>query len=485
MLDLSTSVKVTYIKPDGTEEKEKSLPSEKVKLSNDDKESLEENSNSLSIKKMYKSTGNINNLKTNYSEEFIKRPKFISKDNLLKYTLEKNGENVEIQSMSNLDEAKMKHSLSFLSLERNSRELNNGIRKLRKTLTNSYISENGSSDSLFSGYASSDSICSSAYSINDSSFSVCDSCDSICESVVDLLEKKETKKYTEVENGHLKLITYNQCPKWLADNPYIISKYRPPCYSYMSCYKSLFYIHNETGNVYTHLVGAVFFTVFYLCTVYLYVPELKKVEFLEKVSIVMSVIGGLTCMCFSWHFHLFSAHSLKVNRNWLTCDFIGIVSLIYTTGLPLSYYSFYCYPEFRAKYMAVSAIIGAVSFLSILNPIFSRDEYRLIRSTLFLFLSISELIPVGYGLIKYNRDILFNYLSFNWYAAGALLYLIGLILYAKRIPEIYYPGLFDLVGHSHQLFHSLILVASISFYVGIMKSANAFNSDPDVCTKLY
>ncbi|ORX78535.1 HlyIII-domain-containing protein [Anaeromyces robustus] len=452
-----------------------SLPSEEEEIN-----LKEDNRNLLNASKYYTST---NNLLLRYTSKTKKG----SKQNLLRTTLEKNGENAEFYSLTNLktdeDSGILKHSKSSLlipSIEKNSRE-HIGIRKLRKTLTNPHLSD-GSLDSLYSEFSgSTDSFCSSVAS---STYSICESCESICESVIDLLEKKDIKRFTEMENGHLKLITYNQCPKWLADNPYIITNYRPPCYSYLACAKSLLYIHNETGNIYTHLIGEVLFTIFYIVTAFQYIPSFKILESLEIAVITLSIIGGFTCMYFSSHFHLFSAHSLKVNRNWLTCDFIGIVSLIYTTGLPLSYYSFYCLHDFRVKYMAVSAIIGAVSLIAMFNPIFSRDEYRLIRSGLFLLLAITELIPIGYGLIKFNNDIVFNYLSFTYVATGSILYAIGLFLYAKRLPEKLYPGAFDVWGHSHQIFHSLILIASILFYIGIMKMVKAFNSDPTICTRM-
>jgi len=37
-----------------------------------------------------------------------------------------------------------------------------------------------------------------------------------------------------------------------------------------------------------------------------------------------------------------------------------------------------------------------------LNPVFSKDEYRLIRSGLFLILAISELLPIGYAILFFN-----------------------------------------------------------------------------------
>jgi hypothetical protein len=44
-------------------------------------------------------------------------------------------------------------------------------------------------------------------------------------------------------------------PFWLTDNAYILSGYRQINNSYYRCILSLFYLHNELINVYTHLIG--------------------------------------------------------------------------------------------------------------------------------------------------------------------------------------------------------------------------------------
>ncbi|KAG4090697.1 HlyIII-domain-containing protein [Neocallimastix lanati (nom. inval.)] len=285
-------------------------------------------------------------------------------------------------------------------------------------------------------------------------------------------------------NGHLKLITYKECPRWLADNPYIHAFYRPPCYSYLECYKSLFYLHNEIGNIYTHLIGSILFTIFYIYTSIKLIPSFEKVEFIELGIIILSIIGGFICMNFSWHFHLFSSHSFKVNQNWLKCDYVGIVFLIFTTGFPVTYYTFYCYPGIRTISLLVSLIISIISTFALLNPIFYNDQYRLVRSTLYLALGTTEFIPVCYSILFYKYEFIVKYLSFYYSIVGVILYLIGLIFYNKRIPESLFPGKFDVFGHSHQIFHTLILMASVTFYIGIMNMVINVKSDTNICNIL-
>lgn len=51
----------------------------------------------------------------------------------------------------------------------------------------------------------------------------------------------------------------SKMPSWYVDNEYIFKGYRRITNSYAGCGLSLFYIHNETGNIYTHGVGALGF----------------------------------------------------------------------------------------------------------------------------------------------------------------------------------------------------------------------------------
>jgi len=49
-------------------------------------------------------------------------------------------------------------------------------------------------------------------------------------------------------------------------------------------------------------------------------------------------------------------------------------------------------------------------------------------------------------------------------ALGGAAYIGGALIYVFRIPERWYPGTFDLFGHSHGIFHmAVILGCSIHF----------------------
>jgi len=48
---------------------------------------------------------------------------------------------------------------------------------------------------------------------------------------------------------------FHALPKWLQDNDFIWQGYRPPLPSFWDCIKSIFSIHTETGNIWTHMLG--------------------------------------------------------------------------------------------------------------------------------------------------------------------------------------------------------------------------------------
>ena len=51
------------------------------------------------------------------------------------------------------------------------------------------------------------------------------------------------------------LVYHHKLPVWLQDNEYIVFGHRQPLNSFRSCFQSVFKIHTETGNIWTHLLG--------------------------------------------------------------------------------------------------------------------------------------------------------------------------------------------------------------------------------------
>ena len=104
------------------------------------------------------------------------------------------------------------------------------------------------------------------------------------------------------------------------------------------------------------------------------------------------------------------------------------------------------------------------TFIVILQDRFATPAYRMFRVIPFTLLFLTSIIP---AYIAFNRPteyveersaILGKYLS-CFFCIG-----LGSTLYALRLPERFVPHAFDLFGHSHSLFHVLVVIGINYFH---------------------
>ncbi|XP_051957609.1 adiponectin receptor protein 1-like isoform X2 [Xyrauchen texanus] len=119
----------------------------------------------------------------------------------------------------------------------------------------------------------------------------------------------------KVWEGRWRVIPFHVLPEWLKDNDYLLHGHRPPMPSFRACFRSIFRIHTETGNIWTHLLGLILF----LClgTLTMLRPNMYFMAPLqEKVVFGMFFLGAVLCLSFSWLFHTVYCHSEKVSRTF-------------------------------------------------------------------------------------------------------------------------------------------------------------------------
>jgi len=56
-------------------------------------------------------------------------------------------------------------------------------------------------------------------------------------------------------SSHWEPVSYGCLPEWLRDNELIESGHRPQLNNFFTCLVSVFRVHSETGNIWTHLIG--------------------------------------------------------------------------------------------------------------------------------------------------------------------------------------------------------------------------------------
>jgi len=138
------------------------------------------------------------------------------------------------------------------------------------------------------------------------------------------------------------LLDFNDVPPWQQDNKYILGGYRPLSNSYSKSLRSLLYLHNQTVNIYTHLLSFCFFVLLaYAIRDSLY-GRYNTATHEDAMVFAAYFAGVFACFSLSSAYHTFSNHSKDICEQWLVLDFLGILCLIAGSWVPGVYYGFYC-----------------------------------------------------------------------------------------------------------------------------------------------
>lgn len=174
--------------------------------------------------------------------------------------------------------------------------------------------------------------------------------------------------------------------------------------------------------------------------------------------------GAMFCLLMSSACHLLSCHSARACYVLLRLDYAGIAALIVTSFYPLVYYSFACDPLARSVYVGLITAVGAAVVVVSLTPAFERPHFRQARAALFACMGLSGLVPILHKVAVYGDRP--EAMAATAYEMGmGACYAIGVALYAARVPERWMPGMFDIAGHSHQLFHVLVIAGAYCHYL--------------------
>lgn len=124
-------------------------------------------------------------------------------------------------------------------------------------------------------------------------------------------------------------IVWHELPTWQRDNAYITSGYRTQSNSYWKSAASLGYLHNESVNIYTHLVGAIAAAV---AAVVLYRGIKPRFEMADSEDVMVFscyFFGAVSCLGMSSTYHTICNHSEHVSKYGNKLDYIGIILLIW------------------------------------------------------------------------------------------------------------------------------------------------------------
>lgn len=262
-----------------------------------------------------------------------------------------------------------------------------------------------------------------------------------------------------------RLIDFHALPHWLQDNDHLKAGHRPPLLSFRRCFLSLFYVHSETGNIYTHALGALLFLVL---GVYCAGFALHERPVMDRITFAGFCLSALLCLGCSAVFHCCLCHSYPMNLFFSRLDYAGITFLIFGSVSSFLYFLLYCHSDLLILYNIIMIGLGACCAYVSLAESFSKASLRWLRVLLFTGLALFGTVPVFHYYVLYGSELISITADLTWILGiSGSLYVLGSVIFLARFPECVLPGRFDLWFHSHQLWHVCIVFAAAAHFVGV------------------
>lgn len=191
----------------------------------------------------------------------------------------------------------------------------------------------------------------------------------------------------------------------------------------------------------------------------------------DKIVFSMYFIGAIICLGCSFAFHTLHCHSENIGKLFSKLDYCGIAILIMGSFVPWLYYGFYCHFYPKIIYMSMVMALGIMAMIVSLGDKFSSPSLRSVRAGVFAAFGLSGIIPaIHYGYTEgWFNKVAQAYLG--WLLLMGVLYILGALFYAMRVPERFFPGKCDIWFQSHQIFHVLVIAAAFVHYHGVSEMA--------------
>ena len=193
----------------------------------------------------------------------------------------------------------------------------------------------------------------------------------------------------------------------------------------------------------------------------------RSTKKLKRWPLFIFLISAILCLSFSATFHLIGCVSKTYHKILSRFDYGGIAILVTGSCFPPYYYFFYCDPKISVFYLIFISTFGLTTFCLSLTNNFNSPKMRGFRGKLYIVFGLSAGLPVIHILFFGNTlNVDFSQIKIFYWFLGGVTYVLGGFIYIIRFPERKYPGKFDYIGSSHQLFHIAVVAAAYFHYLG-------------------
>lgn len=147
-----------------------------------------------------------------------------------------------------------------------------------------------------------------------------------------------------------RLLHKDEIPPWYQNNDYIYTGYRPASRSIRQCLYSLTYVHNETANIYSHLIPAVAALLGNIALAEYFAVYFPRASWADQAIIHIYLTTSVCCFAMSSVYHTLLCHSSQFYDLWGRLDYVAIVFQILGSFISGIYVGFYCEPKLQTTY---------------------------------------------------------------------------------------------------------------------------------------
>jgi adiponectin receptor len=216
-------------------------------------------------------------------------------------------------------------------------------------------------------------------------------------------------------------------------------------------------VHNETGNIWTHALGGVWWTAASLQSLRSPNLAVRADAFTFRLHAACYALCGLMPLG-SALAHTFYCRSAESYVLWWDLDHVGILALWLARALCEGFVLLYCHRALWQAWALTCLLVfplAARSVIATQSTALFLPLFAFIHVPLLLAATLDDaLLAGGAGGADLRSGVALT-------VAGSLCGVAGYALMVLKLPERLAPGKFDLWGHSHQWWHVLTMAGPL------------------------
>ena len=231
--------------------------------------------------------------------------------------------------------------------------------------------------------------------------------------------------------------------------------------------KSMFQIHNETVNIWTHMIAIVII----ITTTYRCVQQVDDQSYAGVIicfgicSVLYALLSTAAHTLHSkspiFHYTCFQIDYIGIGYYSLGCSF-----LIYYTGCHEDHYAML--EDYFLSGVVVMSWVGficcCIAKLRYRRPYPPYMKLWNICSFGFQYTSVFTVVLARYYDCWVNNTLS----TLNHHTIATSYVILSVVFYASHVPERFFPGRFDILGKGHQIFHVICSLGTVEQFNAAM-----------------